>query len=378
MLGKRKCRTIFHEIDRETVLKINRRPNRRDLSWPLLQPSSSLNSHIRNSSSSGNLLTRKWHPSSKIDVYKKFFFPKDKFCSSENVLDNSDILCNMTNLDTIESNKVISNNDTRCKVKLLQKKNKISYKTILLDDDSKVIEAKKQKRFSCGKDIFLTSNYDKSKTENIQKVNEYINWSNTIVQEIKSYERQIGLNEPTFNDLLNLIQRKQRPIAYLNDDKFIEFLIKNKDIKNEYYDPEYFNGNFPDDLKHFETVKKYNNRSSDFLQPKKNQDFIELLPKLKIDGTTKKKVSFSLPSSPIIEVVNSKYKNHNKITSQHSLDGQKFSDYRTDKFEPVEGIYRYNNLLSYMYHLTHYFMCFYIYIFFNLRLRLTVIFSIRN
>lgn len=342
MLGRRKSRPIFREIDRETVLKINRRPNRRDLSWPPPPPPSTSkisedeNSILkRNSSSCENLLTREWPPSSK------FYFPKDKFYSSENGLDKSDILCNLTNLDRIQSNEVISNNDTCCKVKLPQQENKIygrnliSYKTILLDNDSKVIEKKNQRRFSSSENIFLTTNYeenyDKSITENIQKINEYMNLSNKIVQELINYERGIALNDQTFNDLLNFLQRKHRPIAYLNDDKFIEFLIKNKDIKNEYYDPEYFNENFSDDLKHFETVKETNKFLSNYLEHKK--------PKLKIDETIKKKVTFSLPSSPIIEVVDSKYKNYNKITRQHSLDSQKFSGFTTDQFEPVEGIY---------------------------------------
>lgn len=356
MLGRRKSRPIFREIDRETVLKINRRPNRRDLSWPpppsTSQISEDENSILkRNSSSCENLLTREWPPSSKFDVYKKFYFPKDKFYSSENGLDKSDILCNLTNLDRIQSNEVISNNDTCCKVKLPQQENKIygrnliSYKTILLDDDSKVIEKKNKRRFSSCENIFLTpdyeENYDKSIMENIQKINEYMNLSNKIVQELINYERGIALNDQTFNDLLNFIRRKHRPIAYLNDDKFIEFLIKNKNIKNEYYDPEYFNENFSDDLKHFETVKETNKFLSNYLEHKKNQDFIELLPKLNIDETIKKKVTFSLPSSPIIEVVDSKYKNYNKITRQHSLDSQKFSfsGFMTDQFEPVEGIY---------------------------------------
>lgn len=291
MSGKRKLRPIFHKIDRETVLKINRKPNRRDLSWPPPQLSSSQNSHV----------------------------------------------VNLTKLDT--TNEIFSKNDSYCKVKPTQKKsqifgkNLISYKTILLDKDSKVIESKNQRRFSSAENIFLTTNYDKSITENIQKMNEYMNFSNKIIQEIKNNERRIGLN-----NLLNLIQRNQGQIAYLNDDKFIEFLIKNKDITNEYYDPEYFNENFSDDLKHFEKVKESNKILSNFLEYKKNQD-IELLPKLKIDGTTKKKVSFSLPSSPIIEVVDSKYKNYHKITRQYSLDSQKFSDFTTNQFEPVKGIY---------------------------------------
>lgn len=391
MLGRRKSRPIFHEIDRETVLKINRRPNRCDLSWPpppsTSQISKDENSILkRNSSSCENLLTREWPPSSsKFDVYKKFYFPKDKFYSSENGLDKSDILCNLTNLDRIQSNEVISNNDTSCKVKLPQQENKIygrnliSYKTILLDDDSKVIENKNQRRFSSCENIFLTTNYvenyDKSISENIQKINEYMNLSNKIVQELINYESGIALNDQTFNDLLNFLRRKHRPIAYLNDDKFIEFLIKNKDIKNEYYDPEYFNENFSDDLKHFETVKETNKFLSNYLlEHKKNQNFIELLPK--------KKVTFSLPSSPFIEVVDS---NYNKITRQHSLDSQKFSGFMTDQFQPVEGIYpsiKTNPLIPNISSNPSFYVFFHIFsvnkITFNLFVKLTEFFCLRN
>lgn len=224
---------------------------------------------------------------------------------------------NLTNLDRTHYNDVISHNDTCCKVKLPQHENKIygrnliSYKTILLDDDSKVIETKKiPRKFSSTENIFLTTNYDENEsiTENLQKINKYMNLSNKIVQELINYER-----DQKFNDLLNFVRRKQRPIAaYLNDDKFIEFLIKSKDIKNEYYDPEYFNENYSSDLK-----------------------LLNRLPLLK------KKVTFSLPSSPIIEVVDNSYENYNKITRQHSLDSQKISGFTTNQFEPVEGIYIY-------------------------------------
>lgn len=200
-------------------------------------------------------MSREWPPSSKFDAYKKFYFPKHKFYSSENGLDKSDILCNLTNLDRnvgTQCNEVISDNVTCSKVKLPQQiygRNLISYKTILLDDDSKVIESKNRRRFSSSENIFLTRDYEensdgKSISENLHKINEYMNLSNKIVQELINYERGIALNDQTFNDLLNIIRRKHRPIAYLNDDKFIEFLIKNKDIRNEYYDPEYFNDIF--------------------------------------------------------------------------------------------------------------------------------------